>query len=164
MPTFRNGLMTPKVKATPPPAKRPSSPATASPAATLAALTGRDRDFLASRWFSLKAALAGVRHTLLTQPNAWIEVTAVAGVTLIAWWIGITAIEWALLALTFSLVLALEAVNTAVEATIDLVAPHYHPLAKIAKDAAAGALVFAVLGSLGVATAILGPRLWQLLF
>lgn len=148
----------PKVKATPPPAKRPSSPA------TLAALTGRDRRFLASRWFSLKAALAGVRHTLLTQPNAWIEVTAVASVTLMAWWLGITAIEWALLALTFSLVLALEAVNTAVEATIDLVAPHYHPLAKIAKDAAAGALVFAVLGSLGVATAILGPRLWQLLF
>jgi diacylglycerol kinase (ATP) len=60
--------------------------------------------------------------------------------------------------------LALEAVNTAVEAVVDLVAPHYHPLAKIAKDAAAGALVFAVLGSIGVAVAILGPRLWALWF
>ena len=87
-----------------------------------------------------------------------------AVVTCLGGWLQIAAIEWALLALTFSLVLALEAVNTAVEATIDLVSPHYHPLAKIAKDAAAGALVFAVLGSLGVATAILGPRLWQLWF
>lgn len=130
----------------------------------LAALTGRDRHFLAGRWFSFQAALSGVWHTLTTQPNAWIELTAVAVVTLTGWWLVITPVEWALLALTFGLILALEAVNTAVEATIDLVSPHYHPLAKIAKDAAAGALVFAVLGSIGVAVAILGPRLWALFF
>lgn len=153
--------MTPKAKATPTPGQ--PQPATADQyQATLATLTGRDRNFLAGRWFSFKAALAGAVHTLLTQPNAWIELTAVAVVSLVSWWLRITALEWALLALTFSLVLALEAVNTAVEATVDLVSPHYHPLAKIAKDAAAGALVFAVLGSIGVATAILGPRLWQL--
>lgn len=154
--------MTPKVKA--PSSKRPSTPVSPDPQATLATLAGRDRPFLAGRWFSFKAALAGARHTLLTQPNAWIELTAIAVVTLVGWLLGLAALEWALLALTFSLVLALEAVNTAVEATIDLVSPHYHPLAKIAKDAAAGALVFAVLGSMGVATAIFGPRLWQLLF
>jgi diacylglycerol kinase len=130
----------------------------------LAALTGRDRHFLAGRWFSFKAALSGVWHTLTTQPNAWIELTAVAVVTITGWWLAISAIEWALLALTFGLILALEGVNTAIEATVDLVAPHYHPLAKIAKDAAAGALVFAVLGSIGVAVAILGPRLWALFF
>lgn len=131
---------------------------------TLAALTGRDRSFLAGRWFSFQAALCGVWHTLTTQPNAWIELTAVVVVTITGWWLAISAIEWALLVLTFGLILALEAVNTAVEATVDLVSPHYHPLAKIAKDAAAGALVFAVLGSIGVAVAILGPRLWALLF
>lgn len=154
--------MTPKGKA--PPGKRSATPNSQDLQPTLATLAGRDRPFLAGRWFSLKAALSGARHTLLTQPNAWIELTAVAVVTMAGWLLGLAALEWALLALTFSLVLALEAVNTAVEATIDLVSPHYHPLAKIAKDAAAGALVFAVLGSLGVATAILGPRLWQLLF
>lgn len=130
----------------------------------LAALTGRNRHFLAGRWFSFQAAVNGAWHTLTTQPNAWIELAAVAVVTITGWWLTITAVEWALLALTFGLILALEAVNTAVEATIDLVSPHYHPLAKIAKDAAAGALVFAVLGSLGVAAAILGPRLWALFF
>ena len=140
-----------------------SAPSTDTPA-SLAALTGRDRHFLAGRWFSLQAALHGVWHILSTQPNAWIELAAIAVVSIAGWWLQISAIEWALFALVFSLVLALEAVNTALEATVDLVAPHYHPLAKIAKDAAAGALVFAVLGSLGVASAILGPRLWHLLF
>lgn len=116
-----------------------------------------------SRWTSLKAALAGVSHLLRTQPNAWIELAAVSVVAGAGWWLRINAIEWALVALSVALVLALEAVNTAVEATVDLVSPHHHPLAKIAKDAAAGALVLAVLGSLVVAIVVFGPKLWRLL-
>lgn len=79
------------------------------------------------------------------------------------WWFRIARGEWLVLILICTLILALEAVNTAVEATVDLVSPGYHPLAKIAKDAAAGALVFAVLGSIGVAAMIFGPHLWSLL-
>ena len=135
-----------------------------SPSADLRALAGRDRGFWAGRWFSFKAALAGAWHTLRTQPNAWIELAALVLIFLAGWWFAIQPLEWALLGLTVSLVLALEAVNTAIEAAIDLVSPHYHPLAKIAKVAAAGAMVFAVLGSLWVALAIFGPRLWQLFF
>ncbi len=105
-------------------------------------------------------ALSGVIHTVRTQPNAWIEVTAILGVSSVGWWLGLTYTEWAMLGLTFFGVLAMEAVNTAVEAIVDLVSPRYHPQAKIAKDAAAGALVFAVLGSLWVAVAIFGPRLF----
>lgn len=130
----------------------------------LQALTGRDRGFWRGRWFSFKAAIAGAVHTVRTQPNAWIELAALAVILMAGWWFAIRAIEWALLGLTVFIVLALEAVNTAIEATIDLVSPHYHPLAKIAKDTAAGAMVFAVLGSLWVAAAIFGPRLWALLF
>ena len=113
---------------------------------------------------SFKAALAGVWYTLRTQPNAWIELAACAVIVAAGWWFAIQRIEWAILGLTVFLILAMEAVNTAVEATIDLVSPRYHPLAKIAKDTAAGAMIFAVLGSLWVAIAIFGPRLWQLFF
>lgn len=125
-------------------------------------LTGRDRAFLVGRWRSLRMALTGVAYTLRTQPNAWIELTATAVVCLAGWWFGLSPVEWAVLGLTFCLVLALEAVNTAVEAVVDLVSPHYHPQAKIAKDAAAGAMIFIVLGSILVALAIFGPRLWAL--
>jgi diacylglycerol kinase len=124
----------------------------------------RPRGFWAGRWFSLRAAVAGVVHTLRTQPNAWIELAALVVVVVAGIWLRISALEWGLVGFTVALVLALEAVNTAVEAVVDLVSPQYHPLAKIAKDAAAGAMVLAVLGSLVVAVSIFGPRLWALFF
>jgi len=137
---------------------RPASSAEKSP------LNFRDgHRFVDGRWSSFRAALAGMVYILRTQPNAWIELVALGVVCVAGWWLGITRLEWALLALTVAVVLALEAVNTAVEAVVDLVSPEYHPLAKIAKDAAAGAMVFAVLGSIVVAAAIFGPRLWALL-
>ena len=126
-------------------------------------LTGRDRGFWRGRWHSLRAALHGAIHTLRTQPNAWIELTAGAVVIAAGIWLRVSAVEWAILGVVICGVLALEAVNTAVEAIVDLASPRYHSLARIAKDAAAGALVFAVLGSLWAAVAIFGPRLLALL-
>jgi diacylglycerol kinase len=130
---------------------------------THAALTGRSLGFWRGRIFSFTAAVHGAWHVLRTQPNAWIELTALVVVAAAAWFFQVSAVEWALLSICIFGVLALEAVNTAVEAIIDLVSPHYHPLAKIAKDAAAGALVFAVIGSLCVGATIFIPRLLALL-
>ncbi len=120
--------------------------------------------YLAGRWFSLKAAAAGVRYTFRTQPNARIELVALALVGALGWRLGISRVEWAIIGLISAVILALEAVNTALEALVDLVSPQYHPLAKHAKDAAAGALLLAVLGSVWVALFVLGPRLWERLF
>jgi diacylglycerol kinase len=133
---------------------------THSPHATL---TGRNLGFWRGRIFSFTAAIHGAWHVVRTQPNAWIELAALVVVAAAAWFFKVSAVEWALLAVCIFGVLALEAVNTAVEAVIDLVSPHYHPLAKIAKDAAAGAMVFAVIGSLCVGVAIFIPRLLALL-
>lgn len=116
------------------------------------------------RWFSFRAALSGAADTLVSQPNARVELLATLCVVLAGWWLRISPTEWAILGLSVAVVLALEAVNTGIEAVVDLVSPDYHPLAKRAKDAAAGALIFAVLGSLWVALWILGPPLWQRLF
>ena len=124
----------------------------------------RGLSFLRGRWASFRAALNGVGYVVRTQPNAWIELAAAAVVVAAGWWLRISPLEWGLLGLTIALVLALEAVNSAVEAVVDLVSPQKHPLARIAKDCAAGALVFAVLGSLVVALAIFGGRLGDWLF
>lgn len=126
------------------------------------ALNGRDRGFWGGRWFSFRAAINGTIHTIRTQPNARIELTALLIVVLAGFYFRVSAIEWALLGLTIFVVLALECVNTAIEAVVDLVSPNYHPLAGVAKDAAAGGMVFAVIASLCVAAAIFGPRLWEL--
>lgn len=103
--------------------------------------------------------MTGLWYTLRTQRNAQIELLATAVVIAAGVWMHISLVEWAVLALTTSTILALEALNSAIEALVDLVAPEYHDLARIAKDCAAGALLFAIVGSLGVAIAIFGTKL-----
>lgn len=116
-----------------------------------------------NRWHSFLCAVNGAAYTLRTQRNTWIELAAALVVTLAGVWLRLQPVEWAVLGLTIFLVLALEAVNSAVEAIVDLVSPNYHDLARIAKDCAAGAMLFTVLGSLAVAAAIFGPKLLALL-
>ncbi|MEM7531686.1 MAG: diacylglycerol kinase family protein [Chloroflexota bacterium] len=120
-------------------------------------------NFFANRWYAFRMALEGVAYVLRTQKSAWIELAAVCVCVISGWWFQITNVEWAIIALVICLVFALEAVNTAVETVVDLVSPGIHPLAKIAKDTAAGALIFAVLGSLLVALFIFGPHLLKLI-
>jgi diacylglycerol kinase (ATP) len=79
----------------------------------------------------------------------------------------VTPLEFALLALSILAVLCAEMFNTSVEAIIDLVSPGFHPLAKIAKDTAAGAVLItacgaAIMGYLILAKYIL-PRYGEVL-
>ena len=64
--------------------------------------------------------------------------------------------RWGLLLVFFCLIPALELVNTALEAVVDLVSPNYHPLAKVAKDCAAGAVLVAAMGAIGAAVFLFG--------
>ncbi len=68
-------------------------------------------------------------------------------VLLMALFLRVTPIEFALLAISILFVLFAELLNTAVEAVVDLVSPAYHPLAKVAKDTAAGAVLVAAMGA-----------------
>jgi len=68
-------------------------------------------------------------------------------VMLAALFLRVTPLEFALLALSIFFVLCTEMLNTAVEAVVDLVSPNFHPLAKIAKDTAAGAVLIAACGA-----------------
>jgi len=68
-------------------------------------------------------------------------------VLLSALFLRVTPIEFALLALSILAVLCAELMNTAIEAVVDMVSPEYHPLAKTAKDTAAGAVLMASCGA-----------------
>lgn len=106
-------------------------------------------------------AFAGLAHLFRTQRNARIH--AVMGILAcaVAAWLGVSRAEWAVLVFTIALVLILEGLNTAVEAAIDLASPRYHPLAKAAKDLAAGMVLIAAIASVAVGLLILGPPLWR---
>lgn len=104
-------------------------------------------------------AFVGILTMVRTQRNAQIHLAAVVVVVTVGAILHITRLEWLAVTLITVLVLALEAVNTAIESVVDLASPQLHPLAKQAKDVAAGAVLVAALGALVVAALIVLPRL-----
>lgn len=110
---------------------------------------------------SFKCAFEGLRYVFETQRNFRFHLVAALLVLLIAYWLEITPVGWAVLILTIGCVLVIEMLNTAVEVMVDLISPDFHPLAKTAKDLAAGAVLLVAITSVLVGIVILGPPLWQ---
>lgn len=105
---------------------------------------------------SLAAAVRGVGTAWRTQPNFRAEALIGAGAILAALALRAPLVPIVLVA---ALVLALELINTAIEATVDLASPEWRPLARRAKDCAAGAVLLASFASLLVGLLTLGPPL-----
>lgn len=104
-------------------------------------------------------ALCGLAYAWRTQRNFRIE----SGCAVLALGLALAlSAPLAPIALACALVLALELVNTGLEALVDLVSPEFHPLAKVAKDAGAGAVLLASVFALLVGAWEFLPRLWAL--
>ena len=95
----------------------------------------------------------------MTQRNAKIHLFATAGVFASSYLMKLQSLEFAMLCLTCSLVIALEAMNTAIEAVVDLVTDDYHELAKVAKDVAAGSVLIASLFAVITWVFVCTPRI-----
>ena len=95
-------------------------------------------------------ALAGIKYGITTQRNMKIHVAAAALVLMLGYIVNLSQMEWMLLMLTIGIVWTAELFNTALETLVDLVSPEEHPLAKIAKDVAAGAVLCAALAAVAV--------------
>ena len=119
----------------------------------------RQRFSIKKRIQSFGHAFAGISHVLRSQHNAWIHALATGIVVLLGLWLGVSATDWALLILAMMVVWVAEFINTAIEATVDLKTDEYHPLAGMAKDVAAGAVLIAAVGAVFVGLLILGPSL-----
>ena len=107
-------------------------------------------------------AFHGIAHVVRTQRNARVHLGFMGAVVAAGLYFRVSTIEWAILALTMSLVLSAEILNTAVELQVDLATSTFDPRAKAAKDAGAGAVLVTALGAIAVGLAIFGPRLWAL--
>jgi len=116
-------------------------------------------DFLKSRVNSFKYAFSGWWCVLKTQHNARIHALATILVFAFGVWFNLPARDWAILFLAIGAVWSAECINTGIEATIDLITPQKHPLAKIAKDAGAAGVLIAAIVSVIIGLLILGPPL-----
>ena len=98
-------------------------------------------------WRSFHHAFEGIMYATRTQPN--MRVHLVVGALVLAATLVLRLERFYVVAavVLVAMVLSLELVNTAVEAIVDLLTVAHHPLAKTAKDAAAGAVLVAAIGA-----------------
>tara|TARA_Y100001968_G_scaffold315781_1_gene342774 strand:+ start:3066 stop:3524 length:459 start_codon:yes stop_codon:yes gene_type:complete len=107
---------------------------------------------------SFRYASQGLIYACASQRNFRIHISLGIIALSMALWLGIDSDDLAILILTVSAVLVLELINTSIEAVVDLaIGRRYHPLARIAKDSSAGAVLIAALCSLCVAFCLLLP-------
>jgi diacylglycerol kinase (ATP) len=99
---------------------------------------------------SFNYAFEGVIHVLRTQRNMRIHFAIAAVVLIAAVAVGVGKLELIALLISISFVLIAEMINSALEAGIDVATTSFDPLAKLAKDIAAGAVLIATVNAVAV--------------
>jgi diacylglycerol kinase len=108
-------------------------------------------------------AFSGIVYAVQTQRNLRVHFVISALVILAGVYFRLAPLEWAVIAVTIGLVLGVEMINTVAELAVDLLTQRYHPMAKVAKDVGAGAVLVTALCAVAVGIAIFGPRLLALI-
>ena len=117
---------------------------------------------------SFRHALLGLLFVLRSQHNAWLHALATALALVLGavlYWTGVkdfTPGEWCALAVAITVVWVAEAFNTGLEVLADTVMSERHPVVKIAKDVAAGAVLVAAIGATIVGIILFLPPLVEL--
>ena len=120
---------------------------------------GNKKKYSIKRFFkSFTYAFMGIIEALRTEQNLLFDfiyatITIVLGILL-----KLSIIEFAIVLLAIGLVISLEMVNTAIEYVVDMAMPEIHPLAKIGKDVAGGAVLVSAIMALIVGLLIYVPK------
>ncbi|MEP6910225.1 MAG: diacylglycerol kinase [Actinomycetota bacterium] len=108
---------------------------------------------------SFNFAFEGVIHVLRTQRNLRIHFAIAAAVLIAAVAVGVERLELIALLISISFVLIAEMLNSALEAGIDVATTSFDPLAKLAKDIAAGAVLIATVNAVAVGYLIFSNKI-----
>lgn len=121
-----------------------SPPQTVSPADQQKMRSGLSRMWHAAG-FSLSGLRAGWGETAFRQ-----ETLAAIVLVPLAFWLGRSWVETALLAGSVLIVMTVELLNTAIETAIDRIGPEWHELSKRAKDMGSAAVLLSLLLCVGI--------------
>lgn len=116
-------------------------------------------DFLKQKADSFKYAFEGIRELWRNENNTRIHMFFTAAVLLLAFVLKISRPEFCILILIIGAVWSAEAMNSAVERVVDLVTLDKRPLAKAAKDLAAGAVLLLAISSVLIGLIIFLPKI-----
>jgi diacylglycerol kinase (ATP) len=108
----------------------------------------------------VRCAFSGLGLVFRSQDSARIQLLVAIAVILLGLVLRLSAAEWCAVVLAVAVVLATEAVNTAIELAVDLASPGYNVVAGRAKDVAAGAVLIAAFGAAAVGAIVFGPHVW----
>ena len=111
---------------------------------------------------SFEHAYRGMISAVRTERNMRFHVVAAVLVLVASLLVGVSKLELAILVLTILIVFVTEMLNTAMEFVVDMVTSEYHPLAKLAKDVSAGAVLVSSVGAVLVGYLILADNLGPL--
>lgn len=115
-------------------------------------------------WKSFSFALTGIKAALLTERNMRIHFFASLVVIGCSILFSISKLEWLFVILAIGGIFSLELMNTAVERVVDLITEEYHPLAKQAKDLAAGAVFIYAIIAVVIGIMVFTPYFFRWLF
>src|SRR5207237_5279850 len=99
---------------------------------------------------SFNFAFEGIIHVLRTQRNMRVHFAVAIVVLVAAVWVGVAKLELIALLLAIAFVFITEMVNSALEQAIDVATTSFDPLAKLAKDVAAGAVLIATVNAVAI--------------
>lgn len=108
---------------------------------------------------SFRYALAGCLYVLRYQKNIRIQAVVTLIIFVVGLWLGLSAESWAILVLTITINWMAEFTNSAIEAVVNLVSPEHHPMARVAKDVAAGTSLLTACAAVIIGLLLLGPPL-----
>lgn len=94
-----------------------------------------------------KKAFSGIWYAVKTGRNLKVQLVIAIIVVIASIYFKLSITEWMFLSFATMLVIITEVINTAIEETVNLCTNKYHPIAKIAKDVAAGAVVLSALNA-----------------
>lgn len=112
---------------------------------------------------SIKYSLEGLFYAYRYEQSLWIHGFATILAIIMGLIFQIRLSEWAIIFIALGIILALELINTAIEAAVDLTTSKIHPLAKIAKDCGSAASFVMSIVSIVISLFVFGPYLMEIL-
>ena len=115
--------------------------------------------FLRHQLVSFSYAIEGIVYSYKKGTHFKIHIIAAVIVVILGFVYSISSLEWLIVVLISSSVIAAEAINTAIEETCDVLHPEHHPGAKLAKHCAAGGVLILSIAALLIGIIIFTPKI-----